>query len=187
MKEGGILKPALIGGVSLGILSVIPVLNIANCLCCAWVIGGGILAANLYVKGSPEAVTLGRGLALGLLTGAIGAVVYILFNIPLQLIMRSFVGAEGLSQIEKMLERIPELPPEGRDALRSLRGAGMFLAIFAGLLALIVFSIMGMIGGVIGVAMFERRKPGQGGPGAPGSNQQPSDYFPPAPPLPPAE
>ncbi len=190
MNDGGMLKPALIGGVALGIVSVIPVINIVNCFCCAWVIGGGILAASLYVKGSMQAVTLGRGLALGLLTGAIGGVVDILFTIPLQLIMTS-VGADALSQVEQIFERIPDLPPESREALRAFfsnpRGAGLIFMILGAFFTLIVFSIMGMIGGAIGVAIFEKRKPGQGSQGMSGFNQPPPEVSPPPPPLPPAD
>src|SRR6059036_1044136 len=113
------LKAALIGGVALGILSVIPLLNMVNCFCCAWVIGGGILAANLYVKGSIEAVTLGRGLVLGLLTGAIGGVVETLFSTPLQMIMAS-MGASALSRFEQVVDQMKDLPPEVREALRSI-------------------------------------------------------------------
>ena len=38
------LKPALIGGVVLGILSVIPFVSAANLCCCLWAILGGMLA-----------------------------------------------------------------------------------------------------------------------------------------------
>src|SRR5437588_622051 len=47
------MKPALIGGVILGILSAIPFVNIPNICCCAWAIVGGIIAANIYIKNSP--------------------------------------------------------------------------------------------------------------------------------------
>src|SRR5213593_1463881 len=172
------LKPALIGGVALGILSAIPVLGAVNCFCCAWVIGGGILAANLYVKSSVESVTLGRGLVLGLLTGVIGGVVETLLSIPLQMIMAS-MGTGALSRLEQMLEQMKDLPPEVREALRSILsnqgGAGIFFIIVGGFFTLLVFSVMGMIGGAIGVAIFEKRKPGQGTPGA-----APPPYQPPA-------
>ena len=65
MNEDSMLKPALVGGVLLGILSALPLINYFNCICCAWVILGSVVAARLYVKDSSVPVTLGRGVALG--------------------------------------------------------------------------------------------------------------------------
>jgi len=71
MNKDSFLKSALIGGVALGVLSALPVLGAVNCLCCAWVIGGGMFAAHLYVKEAQLPVTLGTGVLLGLLAGVI--------------------------------------------------------------------------------------------------------------------
>ena len=186
MNEAGMLKPALIGGVLLGILSVIPGIHLVNCFCCAWVIGGGIVAAYLYVKSSPEAVTLGRGVGLGLIAGAIGAVVDTLFSIPLTFLMASF-GADAMDQARKMVERISELPQEVRDALARVFSdsptASLFLIAVVGIVKLVIYPLMAMIGGAIGVALFEKRKPGAGLP-SPGP-YPPGPGFPPPPPRPP--
>ena len=160
MNDDGILKPALIAGVLLGILSIVPGLQLVNCACCAWVIGGGILAAHLYVKSSITAVTLGRGMVLGLLTGAIGGVVYILFSIPLQIVM-SGGSVRYFEQARQSLYGVPNLPPAWREALASMPTGGNELAVLlviTGLLMIVAFSIPGMLGGLIGVALFEKRK-----------------------------
>ena len=51
------LKPALIGGVALGILSAIPF--VSTC-CCLWALLGGLLATYLYVKNSPAPASVGQ-------------------------------------------------------------------------------------------------------------------------------
>jgi len=183
MNQESMLRPALIGGVVLGLLSAIPLVSLMNCFCCAWVIGGGILAANLYVKGSHTAVSLGQGVILGLLTGAIGAGVDILFSLPLQFLLRG-MGANYAGQIKEMLDRMAGLPPETKEALDSiLLGSGqvnLFLFAAGAFFTLIIYCIMAMIGGTIGVAIFEKRKTGSPPPEAP--------YRPAAePPLPPAD
>jgi hypothetical protein len=189
MNQEGMLKPALIGGVILGILSAIPIVSALNCLCCAWVIGGTMLAANLYVKSSPVAVTLGRGVGLGLLTGAIGAVVDVLFAIPMHLLLRG-MGVNFMEPLREALEQIPNIPPETKDALGSIfaegNGPGVFVIIVGGFFTLIVYSIVGMLGGALGVALFEKRKPGTigGPPPIPYPPAPPTD-FPPPPPGPP--
>jgi len=160
VNNDGILKPALIGGVLLGILSVIPVIKAGNCLCCGWVIGGGILASYLYVKSSPIAVTLGRGVAIGLLAGAIGAVVDTLFSIPLELLL-SRIGLGPADQIRQMLEQIPQMPPEIKRTLLSFaqsgKGIGIAWILMSAISKLAVYSVVAMLGGTIGVAIFEKR------------------------------
>ena len=69
------LRPALIGGVALGLLSAIPIVSAANICCCAWVLAGGALAAYLYIKESPTPVSIGDGALLGLFAGGFGVVV----------------------------------------------------------------------------------------------------------------
>jgi hypothetical protein len=163
MDQEAMLKPALIGGVLLGVLSATPLISAANCICCAWVIGGGALASYLFVKESPRAVTLGKGVALGLLAGIIGAVVDTLFSIPLHMALRG-LGSGFTDQFRQVLEQIPNLPPETKQGLQSILASGTGLSfvmiILGGLMKLVIYSVMAMLGGAIGVAIFEKRKPG---------------------------
>ena len=193
MNQEGMLKPALIGGVLLGILSVIPVISLGNCLCCAWVIGGGVLASYLYVKGSPVAVTLGRGVALGAFAGAIGALVDTLFSIPLQVLL-SRLGMGASEEIQQMMEQIPQLPPEVKKAVLSVlaggKGISVLVVLLGAMFKLAAYSVVAMIGGALGVAIFEKRDT-RGLPPSAGASYQPPPTIPPPPveppPPPPAE
>ncbi len=82
-------QPALLGGVAIGVLSALPVINIANC-CCAWILFGGALAAYLMQQNHPEPVDAGDGAIVGLLAGVVGAFVWLVLFIPLTLIMAPF-------------------------------------------------------------------------------------------------
>ena len=42
------LQPALYGGLFIGVLSALPLINIGNC-CCLWVIGGGVYDGAICV------------------------------------------------------------------------------------------------------------------------------------------
>jgi len=162
MNENKMLKPALIGGVSLGVLSALPIIGMFNCLCCAWVIAGGVLAARLYVKDSPEVVTLGRGALLGLFTGLIGSIVSLIFSIPLNFLVRSG-GMNVMEQIRERMNTMPNIPPETRalfDSLATRSDLNMLLMIFGAIFTLIIFCIFAMLGSTIGVAIFEKRKIG---------------------------
>jgi hypothetical protein len=185
MNDSRMLKPALIGGVLLGVLSSLPIISLFNCFCCAWVIVGGVLAAYQYVKESPTPVSLGKGVALGLLTGAIGAVVSALFTIPLH--MLTLKGGIGiLEQMRSTMDQMPTMPPETRQMIESIfsRGdMGVAIMIVGFLFSLVVFSIFAMVGGAIGVAIFEKRKPGA--PPVEGPQYQPPIDLPPV--APPGE
>jgi hypothetical protein len=184
MNEERILKPAVIGGVLLGILSSLPVVNLFNCVCCAWIIGGGVLAAYLYVKDSPVAVTLGRGVAIGLLTGVIGTLVSAMFSLPLQMLMNK-AGAGVMDQLRQLIDQMPNLPPEARDrllAFTSRDGLNIFLYVMSTIVMLVIYCVMAMLGGTIGVALFEKRKPGD--TSAPSPPYEPPVSFPPTPPPP---
>jgi hypothetical protein len=153
----------LAGGVLLGVLSALPLVNLVNCFCCAWVIAGGVLAAHLYVKASNVPVSLGSGLILGLLAGAIGALVDTIFSIPLNIVLTN-VGMGLAQQTRDMVELFPNLPPETRDAVLDMfsagPGTGIFFLVMAGIFKLVVYALIAMLGGALGVALFEKRKMG---------------------------
>jgi hypothetical protein len=179
MNEERMLKPALTGGVLLGILSALPIINFFNCVCCAWVIGGGVLAAYMYVKDSPVPVTLGRGVGLGLATGLIGTIVCGLFSFPMYLIMYRRGRMGFAEQLRQTVEQLPNVPPETREALRALAergGIDALILVFGLLFMFVIYSLFAMLGGAIGVAMFEKRKPGSPADASP---------YPPPPDLPP--
>src|ERR1041384_6736455 len=74
------LKPALLGGLIVGLLSAIPFVNYC---CCIWGIGGGGLASFLYINESPTKIGPGDGAMLGALAGVVGAVIYIIIGVPI--------------------------------------------------------------------------------------------------------
>lgn len=132
------LKPALVGGLIAGILCVVPI--VSTC-CCIWAALGGLLASFMYVKSSTAPVTTGEGAVVGLLTGAVGSLIYLIIQIPLALIF-------GLASMEEAFRRSGvEVPLSGI--------AMMLLSAFLVVVLILVFST---IGGLVGVPIFEKRK-----------------------------
>lgn len=189
MNQDSMLKPALIGGVLLGILSALPFISYFNCICCAWVILGSVVAARLYVKDSSLPVTLGRGVGLGFLTGAIGTVVSALFSIPLLLLASrggSSIADQLRQTLSQLMEQMPNVPPETRSALDSFiaeGNIGIFVYIAGFFFMFAVNCVVAMIGGAIGVAVFEKRDTR---PVAPPPQFTPPGDAPPPPPADPA-
>lgn len=132
------LKPALLGGLIVGILSSIPFVNYC---CCLWALAGGGLATFLYIKSSPTPISPGDGAVLGALAGFIGAVLYLIIGIPIAY----FLSA---AQMEESF----------RQANIQLPFTGPLLFIVSGLLVGLFLLVVSVIGGLIAVPIFEKRK-----------------------------
>ena len=181
------LQPALLAGVAIGVLSALPVVNMVNACCCAWVLFGGGLAAYLMQQNHPEPITTGDGAVVGLLAGLFGAVVGTLLSIPLTLMMGPFQG----QMVERVLESARDMPPEARRILESMRGGaaiGIGL-VFSFLMMATAGAIFGLIGGLLGALMFRKNTPPPAPPPdgfQPPTFTPPSSFLPPPPPPPPA-
>jgi hypothetical protein len=176
----GMLKPALIGGILLGVLSSIPYLNFA-CCCCVWIIGGGVLAAYVYIRESAIPATLGRGVGLGLLTGIIGTIVSALFMMPRYLINRSGL----IDQIKHSFDQVPNIPAETRQMMSTIlasEGAIVIILVLMLLSMFVAYCVLAMLGGGIGVALFEKRTT-DSVPQTPVDIEPPTEIPPPPPPA----
>jgi hypothetical protein len=159
------MQPALLGGVFIGVLSALPVVNIANC-CCIWIIGGGMLAAYLD-QGADRAGGLARGALDGLFAGIVGAFVWLLASMAVSSVMAPFQDR----LIASLLEGPYDLPPEVRTWFEEAgRGdAGIFGFIFGFMFQLMAGVIFSTLGGVLGALFFWRDNvpPAIGGPQVP--------------------
>jgi hypothetical protein len=150
------LKPALIGGVVLGLLSVIPFVSAGNVCCCLWAILGGMLATYLYVKNSPTPATAGDGAILGALAGVVGAVISLILGIPIAYAM----GPTMRNMLVSLLENVD---PRQADILRrqfEATGDAIAPMIINALILAVLLFIFSIIGGLLGVPIFEKRKGG---------------------------
>jgi hypothetical protein len=154
------LKPALFGGVVVGLLSVIPFVSALNVCCCLWAILGGMLATYLYVKNSPTPATAADGAVLGALAGLVGALISIILGIPISMAMGPTMRNMLIGMIERVDPRQAEVLRMQFEATGSAIGPVIINALILAAL-LFVFSI---IGGLLGVPIFEKRK---GGPPPP--------------------
>ncbi len=149
------LKAAAIGGSAAGIASQIPVVNFANCLCCALVVGGGMLAVYLAMKDEPATATApyGDGAMIGVLAGVAAAVVGVIVAIPVTAIF-----GDPMEQVRSFLEGMEGMPPEALEAMSGAETGGMAaFGVLAFLASLVVDVIFSALGGVIGAAVFHKK------------------------------
>jgi hypothetical protein len=147
------LRPAIIGGVFIGVLSVIPFVNWVNFCCCLWAILGGVLTSYLYIKNSPTPASPGDGAILGVLAGAVGAAIAVIIGIPLSILMSGFMTALFVSLVERIDPSQAELMRRQMEAGQTVVGA-----IVNGIILAVLLVIFSTVGGLIGIPIFEKRK-----------------------------
>ncbi len=142
MNNRTMLLSALVGAVVMVALSNIPVLSLINCLLCAGIWIGGIVAAWFYRRQTGVSLTLGQAAATGAIAGVLAAIV--------GSILAATLGADALQQAI-------ESDPTGqvRSVVGGLvGGAGSFLISF--LFNIILYPLFGAIGGMIYAALTNR-------------------------------
>lgn len=148
MNTRAFLISTLIAGAVMGLLSNIPLLNLVNCLLCAWLWGGGILAVFLYRRFAPEhfELTSSNGILLGLVAGVFGAVIGAIVSVIFQ--------AATQQTFVRLIEQQELFRSELAPYMDTLRSAGGFS--FFGLVCnLIFYPLFGLVGGLLGVNFFK--------------------------------
>jgi len=147
MNTRSFLLAALIGGLIMGVLGNIPLLNLINCLLCAWVWLSGILAVYLYRRFeiANPALSVGQGLALGAVAGVIGAII--------GSIVGAIFGGIGLAALSSAVRSMPGYDPSSMDSFTNLIAGGGFSLITL-TCDLVLYALFGAIGGLIGTALI---------------------------------
>ena len=136
------LKSALLGGLIVGFLSAIhSLIPFIGACCCIWSIIGGGLASFLYIKGSSVPVKLGDGAIVGALAGVVGGIIYVIIYLPISLIW-------GMAAMTEQLNRSGVQIPF----------SGTILVIIGSIVGAVMLVLLSTLGGVIGTAIFEKRK-----------------------------
>ena len=156
--------PALIGGIILGLLSSIPIVNFGNFCCCLWVIAGGAIAAKMLINKSPYMpVSSGDGAQVGALAGVVGSLINLVIGVPINIIFGGAMAARFLESFKGMIND-PNVASQFDQALRQMEYQPASEVVVTSLFRWLIFSVVcigvATLGGVIGIALFEKRKGG---------------------------
>lgn len=171
-------KPALIVGAAIALLTLIPYISTCFCL---WAVAGGAVATKLVIDKSAQPLLAGDGARLGLLTGLIAGGLYLLIGAPLSAL---FIGPT-LAE----LANNPQFPPNVAATFARIQDSmplKVLVSFLAALLASVFVVGFTVLGGLLGVSIFEKRK-GQNIPPPPPSYTPPQGHYPPTSPPPPRE
>jgi hypothetical protein len=155
------LRAAIIGGLVMGLLSGLPYVSLGNVACCLWVVLGGALATYLYIKKSPTPVNMGEGALLGLLAGVFGMIVKLIVGIPVSIMMGYPVEHFLINLMNRMN---PEQAERYQRGIEDLMARPFFEQFFASVFSLgtvlvfIITLVFALVGGLIAVPLFEKRK-----------------------------
>jgi hypothetical protein len=174
-------KPSLAAGFIFGFVSGIPVIEALNCLCCSLLIGAGITCSYLMVKSSSIPLSVGRSATGGALTGVFAVPIWFITWVSFKIIL----GQNLAEEFEEAINQAAQMTPEAQEAAQLLSGVGLY--VFATVFLVIMFfayTLFGMLGGIIGRAIFERRTPAPpAGTGAPPTVTTQTPDAPPPPPV----
>jgi hypothetical protein len=151
------IVPALIAGLAAGVLSGIP---FVNCLCCLWIIGGGVLAVRLLADRTPGNLTGGDGALVGALAGIVGALARGFMDILMKPVNDALVRRmqDSLPQLSNQMPAW--LPSWLKDVVErgTPRGFSLGLFFLNLFVTAAIFAVLGILGGVIGASVFGRKK-----------------------------
>ena len=161
LKWRAFFLSVLISGFVIALFSNAPLVNICNCLLCIWVWGGTLLGVFLYRKLDREAgpLTILQGMLLGLSSGVLAAII----GAGLAAILNPI----AIKSVNALIESLPSLA-EPLSPYTELLEAGGSGALIGFLIDLVLYSIFGALGGILGSFIFKDRKPAaEGGISAP--------------------
>jgi len=149
-------QAVLLGGLFIGVLSALPIINIANC-CCLWIIGGGVLAAYFAQQDDPAPLGLASGAGIGFRAGLLGAVVWLIASVAVDVVFAPLQQrAVGV-----MLRGAADMPPDVRAWLQTVgdRASLPLRYVLGFLFQLFVATPFAAFGGLLGAALFSRGTP----------------------------
>lgn len=184
MAEVDRKQPAIIGGIIVGVLSVIPLVNLGNTCCCLYALIGGAVAAKLLIDRSPQPVKAGDGATIGLMAGAIGGAIYIVIGLPLGLMANKL--SIGIFESLSNMVNDPNFQNTMGRVIEQMRNQSLAERLAAGVVSAIIFAVLlagfTTLGGLLGVALFEKRKDNVPPPPPQYPPQYPPSYPPNTPP-----
>jgi hypothetical protein len=167
------VKPAVIGGAIMASTSLIPYLSLINCACCAGIMIGGFSAVYFYLKEMPrenQPLEAKYGLILGAFSGIFGAIFETLATVIMIKLFSSgyFEGIfaelqRSIDELESSGQQVPSLLYQMQTSFGALideiKATGFSLVLTFFMLVFNTFKdvLFGLLGGLIGVSVLQRK------------------------------
>ena len=157
--------PSLVCGFGASVITIIP--GFSSFACCLVIPIAAGISIGLFKKTNPDIIKIQTGTAvlLGLMTGLFAAVFASSFEIILTYFTKSNELVLAMPQTEDMIRQM-NLGTAAEDSIKLMKqmifhiqtkGFSILYSILITLSNLLTFSIFGMLGGVLGAAIINRR------------------------------
>ena len=156
---------SLYGGIVIATISSVPGLNLLNCFCCAGIILGGLFSVFLYSRQlTPEMppLTAGDGVLLGGLSGVTASFLSLLLHLVVYSLFGN-IAERIIYEIFHSFLDAARVPPEALQMFEDLfhealeRGLTPFVLFISLIQDLFIFTLFGLLGGLIGYTIFKKR------------------------------
>jgi hypothetical protein len=156
--------PVIISSVVIIVISLFPILNIVNLLCCAGVILGGAAGTAYYhnqLSKTGGIIQYKDGVAIGVLSGIISALIVVIGTTLMTMIVRQNPITEIFNIIDSQGLHIP---PDADRFLQQIsseydkNGFSITLTLISLVADLISYPIFSAIGGMLTVAIYSKKR-----------------------------
>jgi hypothetical protein len=143
-------QAVVVGGLFIGVLSALPIINVANC-CCLWVMCGGTIAVALTRQDRSGPVGLAEGARIGFRAGIFGALVWVFASVAVDALMAPVQQRFA----DLMLRNATDMPPAVTGWLDGLGSETTPTRLLLGFLVQVsIATPFAGLGGLLGAAMF---------------------------------
>ena len=152
--------PALYGGIIMAIISTVPFLSFINCLCCAGLLLGGFLAVFFYKNNfTPDTppYTSGDCMAVGAMAGVVSAVISTFLSAIFLKLFGNVMGEIMMSMLKNMNVDIPEEMMKALEDSMTMALSPFTIIVHLGS-SLVLHSLFGLLGGLIGYSVYKPKQ-----------------------------
>jgi hypothetical protein len=157
--------PSVVAGFGAAVISTIP--GIKSLSCCLIVPIASVISLYLYNKsmGDNSPIHLNKALSYGLITGLVAALFITLFDLLITYLTKSNDLVAGLPQTEELMTNF-NLGPLMDESIKLMKQMVLdikqtgFSALYAVMITIsnfFILSIFGMLGGLLGMAVLNKR------------------------------
>jgi hypothetical protein len=167
MQQPSKFTPIIISASIIIVISLIPILNLINLLCCGGVLIGvfaGTAYYNSKLKQAGQLIQYKDGAAIGLLSGVVSA----LFIVAGTTLMNMISNQNPMPELFKLIDSNGlKLPPEAERFLQKIsdeyskNGFSITLTLITLISDILIYPMFGLLGGLLSVSILSKRNAAQ--------------------------